>query len=615
MAICIRYAESLLRSKLSALIADAVGSLVGSGDFPEAVRAVTVEVTDTKSSDHGDFACNFALAASKKAGMAPRAIGEKLQVELGKHSEFLSRVELAGPGFLNFRLAPAAIASWVQPVITAASHFGRLTFGNGERVNVEFVSVNPNGPITIGSGRGAAFGDALCRTLEAAGYAPYREYYINDGVNSQQMKLFADSVKHYYRQELGLESEFPENGYKGSYVAEVAIKLQELYGNEKAEESVGWFQGVSQALMLEKQRLDLHAFRVDFDRWSSEQDLHNEGKVAKALRELEAKGTAYRARFSQSEASGEVDEFEDSAVQQEGDALWLRSSAFGDDKDRVLVRTDGRPAYIAADVAYLEDKFARGFSKLKLILGPDHHGYIHRMYAATQASGHTTGRTGEFEIIIYQVVRFVKEGQPARMRKRDGNIYELRDLIDELGTDAAPHASREEQLRIGADVARFFFLMRSHETHMDFDIDLATKQSDENPVFYAQYAYARICSVIGKAAVAGLVANPKFELGLLKHPKELELIKKVLDLPFEIERSAKDYGVHRLTTYAVELGRTFHHFYDACRVVQPDEKELSEARLAVCEAAKIALANSFDLLGVSAPTRMDRQKDLAEATE
>jgi arginyl-tRNA synthetase len=280
--------------------------------------------------------------------------------------------------------------------------------------------------------------------------------------------------------------------------------------------------------------------------------------------------------------------------------LWLRSTKYGDEKDRVLTRSDGRPAYIAADLAYMEDKLGdRGYDKAFIVLGPDHHGYIGRMNAVCQALGHPLEK---FEIIIFQIVRFVKDGQPAPMRKRDGNIYELRDLMEE----------------VGPDVARFFYLMRSHDTHMDFDIDLAKQHSDANPVYYVQYAHARICSVLRKAEEAGLqvlgssgawAEHPSTRTlePLLTHPRELALIKKILDLPWETARCAEDYGVHRLTTYAVELARTYHHFYDACRVIQPEQPELSQARLALCQAALVALRATLDLLGVSAPERMERE--------
>ncbi len=334
--------------------------------------------------------------------------------------------------------------------------------------------------------------------------------------------------------------------------------------------------------------------------------MHESGLVARSLEKLKANGSAddecYRAEIVREDKVARLER-----KPEECGPLWLRSTKFGDDKDRVLVRTNGRPAYIAGDVAYMESKLGeRGYDKSYIILGPDHHGYIPRMNAVCGALGYPQER---FEIVIFQIVRFVKEGKPAPMRKRDGNIYELRDLIDEIGSNSAPNASKDEQQRIGRDVARFFYLMRSHDTHMDFDIDLATKQSDENPVFYAQYAHARICSVIAKAAESGFSLegmNPKTQ-ELLIQPTELSLIKKVLDLPNEVARCAKDYGVHRLTTYAVELARTYHHFYDACRVILPDDPELTYARLALGQVARIGLKATFDLLGVSAPQRMDRE--------
>lgn len=295
--------------------------------------------------------------------------------------------------------------------------------------------------------------------------------------------------------------------------------------------------------------------------------------------------------------------------------MWLRSTKFGDDMDRVLRRRDGRLTYIASDVAYHKDKFNRppNAEKLITILGPDHHGYIGRLHAVLAAllrdgvdtdennrAAFEEART-KLEVLIFQIVRFVKDGKPAPMRKRDGNIYALIDLIDEIGANLAPDSDTDEQKEVGADVARFFYLMRSHDTHMDFDIDLATKQSDENPVFYVQYAHARICSVIDKAG-----AITPGDGKLLTHPRELALIKKILDLPHEVSRSAADYGVHRLATYAVELARTYHHFYDACRVIQPDEPALTADRLLLCDAARIALSQVCGLLGVRAPRRLDR---------
>jgi arginyl-tRNA synthetase len=602
----------LLRAELARLIASAVRDAIAAGELPETAASVPIEISDTKTPEHGDFACNFALVATKALGIPPRTIGERLSARLAKDSAFAG-VEVAGPGFLNLRLEASFVSKWVRWVIQNPSDLPRVDVGKGEPVNVEFVSVNPNGPITIGSGRGAAFGDTVCRVLTVAGFTPHREYYINDGVNSEQMRLFAESVKHYYRDSLGKYSVFPEKGYRGEYVTDVAKDLLAVHGDAHTEAETLWFQRQSQEKMIERQRTDLHRFRVDFDTWFSEQSMHDAGAVKEAISYLESRGNAYRAAKSANPgpprpdlAPAPANDEEEDEPTTGGEALWLRSSAFGDEKDRVLVRADGRPAYISADVAYLANKFGRGFGKLKLILGPDHHGYIGRMYAACGALGHTVGHDGEFEIIIYQVVRFVKEGKPAPMRKRDGNIYELRDLISELGASAAPAASADEQQRIGADVSRFFFLMRSHESHMDFDIDLATKQSDENPVFYAQYAHARICSVLARAESSGFPVGEEFNFTRLTNPRELALVRKILDLSFEVERSAKDYGVHRIATYAVELARSFHYFYDACRVVQPEEPDLSRARVALCLACKIALGATFELIGVSAPQEMRR---------
>lgn len=615
----------MLRQVLQSLVESAVLRLVEESRLPEAVRDVPVEIQDTKNPDHGDFACNFAMVASKKAGMNPRQIGELLReavlatdgrsvfrwfdIELANAP--VSAVDVAGPGFLNLKLTPESITAFIPEVLKLGVDLSktRTTERPNDRINIEFVSVNPNGPITVGSGRGAAFGDTLSRVMEAAGSQVDREYYINDGVNSEQMRQFAASV-----QALALGQPLPEKAYRGEYVQDVANRVKEMHP-DVADRDLSWWQEVSQELMIERQRGDLAAFEVEFTRWFSEQSLHNEGKVSAAMVKLEQDGVAYRA--SKAEEAEEDEPNASTPETSEGEALWLRSTQFGDDKDRVLVRADGRPAYIAADVSYLEDKLGtRAYDKALLILGPDHHGYIGRMYAAYQALGYPVdekGKPTKFEIVIFQIVRFVKDGKPAPMRKRDGNIYELRDLIDELGKAQLPNGTPEEQRRVGADVARFFYLMRSHDTHMDFDIDLATKQSDENPVFYVQYAHARICSVIRKAeeahgtplAAQGTDLTPDI-LAELVHPREMALVKKILDLPTEVERCAKDFGVHRLTTYAVELARTYHHFYDACRVIQPDQPKLSRARLALCEASRLALQSTLDLLGVSAPLRMER---------
>jgi len=556
----------LIRTHLAHFVDCAVADLVRTGQI-SFLECPPIELTDPRNPDHGDYSCNIALIASKGLDLSPRVFAEKLKDRLTTMLDFAS-VEVAGPGFLNFRMHPEATAKYLVEILSKGAQLASSTSPGAKKIDVEFVSVNPNGPITVGSGRGAAFGDTLCRVLSAVGNEVTREYYINDGVNSEQMRLFAESVLHYVREAYGEKSTFPENGYKGEYVADVAAEIAKSHGVDALQQGLGWFQTKSQELMLERQAQDLARFNVRFDVVFGEQSLHDTGAVEECLEELTRKGVAF-------ERDG---------------ALWLKSTDFGDDKDRVLVRSDGRPTYIASDIAYHRNKFSRGFDKLIDVLGPDHHGYIGRMNAAIASSGFSLDR---FQIVIFQIVRFVKDGQPAPMRKRDGNIYELRDLMND----------------VGADVARFFYLMRSHETHMDFDIDLATKRSDDNPVFYVQYAHARICSVMRKAEEAGFKApeDASAFTHLLIHPKEGELIRKICDLPHETSRCAEDYGVHRLTTYATDLARTYHGFYDSCRVILPEDPELTQARLALCEGARVGLRATFDLLGISAPERMDRE--------
>ena len=555
----------MIRTHLVQLIDSAIADLVRVGDIPPAEYGPP-EISDPRNPEHGDYSCNIALIASKKSGIPPRIFAEKLATVLKSNSTFVA-VEVAGPGFINLRLNPLFVGKYVSIILEKGDSLAKNSVPDPKKLDVEFVSVNPNGPITVGSGRGAAFGDTLCRVLEAVGHTVTREYYINDGVNSEQMRLFAESVIHYYKELTGGSSSFPENGYRGEYVADVAQEILEKHGPDCLTKGHDWFQKTSQDLMLKRQAEDLARFNVRFDIVFGEQSVHDEGAVQAALDEIKSKNVAY-------EKDG---------------ALWLRSTDFGDDKDRVLVRADGRPTYIASDIAYHRNKFLRGYDKLIDILGPDHHGYIGRMNAAIASSGYPLDR---FQIVIFQIVRFVKDGQPAPMRKRDGNIYELRDLMNE----------------VGPDVARYFYLMRSHETHMDFDIDLATKQSDDNPVFYVQYAHARICSVIRKALEAGFEppADSTSFLHLLEHPNEMKLIRLICDLPHETRRCAEDYGVHRLTTFGQDVARAYHSFYDTCRVILPENPDLTRARLALCKATQIGLRATFDLLGISAPERMER---------
>ncbi len=743
----------MIRQELQAILKTNIDALVARGELPY-VSFPTPEVSDPRDPSHGDYACNFALICSKLFGKSPRDLAEILRTSLLLSSpEVFASIEVAGPGFLNLRLVPAFTSAFLALVVPG---FEKSSAAKPLKINVEFVSVNPNGPITIGSGRGAAYGSTLCNVLAAAGHTVHREYYINDGVNSEQMRLFAESVRA-----AALGTQPPESGYKGDYVKSVADKLltndsslldfqlqtalkafgtiselssdptrrgyvkgfllSELQKNQailkrisgdepavqlpagffdlpeeerkaifaelhprKAPEdeirdmNVAMLQHISQDLMLTSQNADLQAFGVVFDTWFSEQSLHDGGQVAHEIEALEAKGAAdtrpirHKLKLAKGRVIEDVEiepQDESGTSQDEGDpepsppsplspggargsTLWLRATKFGDDMDRVLRRKDGRLTYIASDIAYHKDKFNRpeGADKLITILGPDHHGYIARLHAVLAAiefpslaiagEGAGGGVPGdsesltshglseveaklyafvaerdaaraalekakqELEVVIFQLVRFVKDGKPAPMRKRDGNIYAIIDLIKEIGQHAKPSGTTEEQLKIGKDVARFFYLMRSHDTTFDFDLDLAQRQSDENPVFYVQYAHARICSVLRKAEEAGIESNKNYDL--LQHDRELALIRKICDLPEEVTRTAEDYGVHRLTTYAIELARTYHSFYDVCRVIEPGEPAISGARCALCEATKIALKAVFDLLGIEAPEKMER---------
>lgn len=547
-----------LREDVTRRVSEAVGRVA---EKQGVESAPPVEVVASKRSDHGDYSTNFALVAAHQWKRSPREIGELLAEALRGDPAF-DAIEVAGPGFINLRLSAHYLGGWTAEAFRREERLGRLTPETPERYLVEFVSVNPNGPIHVGHGRGAAYGDTLSRVLEAAGHDVDREFYVNDGVNSEQMRLFALSVKCRYREILGLPGDFPEGGYRGEYVDEVARQILEQYGDGHAEDGAVFFQPVAQELMIAIQREDLERFGVVFDHWFSEQSLYDSGKVTKAIEVLRERGHIY-------EKDG---------------ALWLRSTAFGDDKDRIVIRSDGRPTYIASDIAYHKDKFDRGYDRLINVWGADHHGYIARTTAAVQALGYERGR---LEVVITQIVRFIEHGQPKQMSKRDGTLVRLSDLMDE----------------VGVDVTRFFYLMRSVDAHMDFDLDLAREHSEKNPVYYVQYAHARITSLLAKAQETGFSADPSLCHLLIERP-ERELTLKIWDLPYEVERAAETREVHALTTYALDLARCYHNFYDRCRVLRPEDPERSAARLALCTATRFAIRSVCSLLGISSPDTM-----------
>ncbi len=550
----------MIRAELRAKVASACNALISNGFLPES--KYEFEIVDPAKKEHGDFSCNFALLASKSAGKPPREIAEKI-TELLIQEKIFEAVSVAGPGFINFKLSDEFLKGACQTAFELGENVGRLKCENPKKILVEFVSVNPNGPIHCGHGRGAAYGDTLCRVLDAFGHQVSREFYVNDGLNSLQMQLFALSVKAKYREKLGLDYNFPEDGYQGDYIEQVAEQILQEFGEEKKDADLSFWQPYAQELMLELQRKDLERFGVVFDTWFSEQSLYDKGEVDDAIEELKKRGWTY---------------------EHEG-ALWFKTTEFGDDKDRVLIRANGQKTYIASDVAYHRDKLERGFDYLINVWGADHHGYITRTRASIEAMGYEGDR---FCVEIIQIVRFMKSGKPVTMSKRAGEMVRLSELMDELGVD----------------VARFFYLMRSHEAHMDFDLDLAKENSERNPVYYAQYAHARICSLLSRAKESGYEGDVQGFRSWTLHEAERDLIIKIWDLAFEVERCASDHQVHRLTAYAIELARAYHNFYDKCRVLDENAQDVSSARLVLCEATVSALRACFKLLGISAPERM-----------
>ncbi|HEU4978890.1 MAG TPA: arginine--tRNA ligase [Solirubrobacteraceae bacterium] len=508
-----------------------------------------------KQAEHGDYATNAALLLAPVLKAPPRDVAERLGLELEQRlGAALERVEVAGPGFLNLFLSDAWHAEALDAILAAGDGYGGGFAQPALRVLVEFVSANPTGPLTAASGRHAAYGDALARILEFAGHTVSREYYFNDA--GGQVRRLGESIQARARGE-----EPPEDGYQGDYVADLAAQLPEA-----ASGDVDAIAARGVEVLMAGIRSTLEAYRVHFDTWFSERALH-EGAIERALAQLEAEGHTYR----------------------KDDALWLRSSALGDDKDRVLVKSSGEPTYLAADVAYHADKLGRGFELLVDVLGADHHGYVARMRTVMAALG---AEPWQFEAPILQFVHVVERGERASMSKRRGDFVTLEELIGEIGVDAT----------------RFFMLQRSHDSTVDLDLDLAREQSAENPVYYVQYAHARIASVfrkaggerVGEALGARNGSPPALEL----EEAERLLVKKLLGFGEEVAEAAGRRAPHRIAVYALELAQVFTAFYRDCLVVGVEPREREDLRLRLCHATQHTLARSLGLLGVSAPEEM-----------
>ncbi len=523
-----------------------------------------IEIPREKS--HGDFAVNLAMLMAKEAKMAPKKIGEILVAKMDFTGTDIERVEIAGPGFINFFLTKDWLYRVPGIIFEMGGQYGSVSIGGGEKVQVEFVSANPTGLLHMGNARGAAIGDSLANLLQFAGYEVTREFYVNDAGN--QIHLFGKSLDVRYREALGETVDFPEDGYHGEDIAESARRYLEVFGDslrKEPEEVRG--KTLSDFALKEKLRhieATLQSFGVEYDVWFTEHSLYETGKIKDTVESLIKEGQAY---------------------EKEG-AVWLVAPEGSDEKDEVLVRSNGLPTYFAADIAYHRDKFQRGFARVINIWGADHHGHVARMKRAVSLFGYDPDR---LIVILMQLVRLMRGEEIVRMSKRAGTYLTLEELLDEVGYDAA----------------RYFFVMRNPDSQMDFDLELAKSKTSDNPVFYVQYAHARICSILRQAKALGYAMPDPMTIDytVLKEDSELALLVKLADLPEEVANSAITLEPHRLTVYLHDLAAAFHLFYANCRVNTPEE-ELRDPRLALAKATAMTIKNVLTLLGVSAPEEM-----------
>lgn len=554
-----------MRAGLRQALADAVKGAVATGGLPP-VELPDFVVEVPREREHGDFATNLAMLLPKQARMAPRKIAGVLLENLPRTTRWLERVEIAGPGFINFHLDPRWVLEAVPLAVRLQSGYGRVQLGGGRKVQVEFVSANPTGLLHMGNARGAALGDSIAAILDFAGWQVTREYYINDAGN--QIENFALTLEARYFQLLGREAEVPEGGYHGKDIIDTVRRFIDRHGDVYLEaERRSRLEALVQFALAEKIgaiKQSLADFGVHYDVWFSEQSLHDSGKVAEAVERLRERGHAY---------------------EHEG-ALWFKASDFGVEKDEVLVRKNGIPTYFAADIAYHMDKFQRGFDWVINIWGADHHGHVPRMKGAMEALGYDPDK---LHVVLMQLVRLFQGGELVRMSKRTGQFVTLEELVEEVGRDAA----------------RYFFVLRSADSHLEFDLDLARKQSNDNPVYYVQYAHARICSIFRQLAEQGrqLPGPDEVNLELLREEAELALARRLADFPEEVSLAARQLAPHRIARYVHEVAGLLHSFYNVHRVITPD-LELSNARLLLVEATRVVLRNALGLLGVGAPEKM-----------
>lgn len=558
--------KEVISTGIKEAIKKSVEKSVSAGEMSAAsIPDILLETPRDKS--HGDFASNIAMVMAKEARKAPRAVAELVIKNMDINGTYIKDMEVAGPGFINFRLKPDWMYEALKAIEKEKYDFGKVDIGHGKRIQVEFVSANPTGPMHIGNARGGAIGDTLAEVLKWAGYYVEREFYVNDAGN--QIDKFGKSLEARYLQAFGQDVEMPEGGYMGQDITEHAENFKALYGDKYLNSDPAERQKALVDYALEKNltrmKKDLEDFGIKYDVWFSEQSLYDNGDIENTINYFKETDNTYEKE----------------------DALWFKATKYGVEKDEVLIRNNGIPTYFTGDVAYHRNKFViRGFDKVIDIWGADHHGHVPRMKGAMAALGL---ESDALEIIIMQLVRLVRNGQVTRMSKRKGQSYSLADLIEEVGKDAA----------------RFFFNLRSYDTHFEFDLDLAVEKSNENPVYYVQYAHARICSILRQLQEDGIgfpdLGTVKFEV--LGEDAEIELIKKLSELPEEITLSASSLDPSRITKYVLELAALFHTFYNSCRVKGAPE-DLMKARMVLVDCVRIVIRNCLSILGISAPERM-----------
>ena len=550
-----------MKTAIKKIIHDALDKAQQAGEL-ELSSCPEVVVEKPKDEKMGDFSTNIAMTLARSERKSPKVIAESVARYL-KVGELI-HAEIAGPGFINIKMSPGFFLERLRNAVKLGEDFGKSDSGQGTKVLIEFVSANPTGPLHVGHGRGAAVGDALARILKKAGYDLSTEYYVNDVGN--QMNFLGRSTWLRYRELMGETIVFPEDHYQGDYIKEIAREIIDNNGdeflNKPEEDCMPFFRKSAKDSILKGIEKDLSEFRVSFDNWFSEASLYENQSVEKAVDWLQEQGHIY-------EKDG---------------AVWLKSSAFDDDKDRVIVKQTGERTYFCSDIAYHQNKINRGFKKIINLMGADHHGYVPRMEAVLEAMGYDKKI---FKILLVQFVSLLRAGEKVSMSTRSGEFETLADVVNEVGVDAA----------------RYFFLMRSSDTHLDFDLELAKKETPDNPVFYIQYAHARICSIFRAAEEKGVMYDSSVELSLLSQDEELAIIQVILAFPEIVEKSARALEVHRISHYLLDLVSRFHGYYSRYRVIS-DEKSLTQARLFLLDALRITIRNGFELMGISSPEKM-----------